>query len=99
MRVVFLIALAFVAAPLVAAAQETGVGRDFAASCAMCHGTGGRSVGGNAPIAGMAKDELERKLKEFRSGARPATIMHQIAKGYTDREVQLIAEHFAAQKK
>ena len=40
-----------------------------------------------------------RKLTEFRSGVRPATVMHQISKGYTDPQIQLIAEYFSAQRK
>ena len=65
----------------------------------MCHGTDGRAVGGNEPLAGMPKDDIVRKLKEFRSGAKPATIMHQISKGYTDPQIESIAAYFAAQKK
>jgi sulfide dehydrogenase cytochrome subunit len=38
-------------------------------------------------------------LTGFRSGATPATVMHQISKGYTDQQIQLIAGYFAAQKK
>jgi len=71
----------------------------WAGSCAMCHGTSGHSVGGNEPLAGMPKDEMVRKFKEFRAGARPATAMHQIAKGYSDSEVEQIAAYFAAQKR
>jgi cytochrome c553 len=74
-------------------------GSRLAASCAMCHGTSGHSVGGNETLAGMPKDELVRKFKEFRSGSKPATAMHQISKGYTDSEVEQIAAYFAAQKK
>ena len=98
MRIALIAAAALAVAPLGASAQDTA-GRDLAASCAMCHGTDGRSVGGNEPLAGMAKDELVRKVKEFRSGAKPATIMHQISKGYSDQEIDRIAAFFAAQKK
>lgn len=97
MRVAFICAAALAAAPLAAVAQDAG--SQLAASCAMCHGTAGHSVGGNEPLAGMPKDELVRKFKEFRSGAKPATAMHQIAKGYSDREIDQIAAYFAAQKK
>jgi sulfide dehydrogenase cytochrome subunit len=46
----------------------------------------------------MPKDALVRALLEFKSGARPATVMHQLAKGYTDEQIALIAGWFAAQK-
>jgi cytochrome c553 len=97
MRIALVCAAVFAAAPLAVNAQDAG--RSLAASCAMCHGTTGHSVGGNEPLAGMGKDDLMRKFNEFRSGAKPATIMHQISKGYTDQQVDQIATYFAAQKK
>jgi len=97
MRITLVCAIALAVAPVAANAQDAG--RNLAASCAMCHGTSGHSVGGNEPLAGMPKDEMVRKFKEFRSGAKPATAMHQISKGYSDSEVEQIAAYFAAQKK
>lgn len=97
MRIAIVCAAVIAAAPLAAGAQDTG--RNLAANCAMCHGTTGHSVGGNESLAGMAKDELVRKFKEFQSGAKPATVMHQISKGYTDQQLEQIAAYFAAQKK
>ncbi len=49
-------------------------------------------------LAGMSKDNIVTQMKAFKEGKRPATIMHQIAKGYTDEQVDLIATHFASQK-
>jgi cytochrome subunit of sulfide dehydrogenase len=37
-------------------------------------------------------------MQGFRSGARPATVMDRIAKGFTDEEVKAIADWFGAQK-
>jgi cytochrome c553 len=37
-------------------------------------------------------------MKQFRSGARPSTLMGQLAKGYSDGEIDLIAAFFAAQR-
>lgn len=73
--------------------------RSWAAACANCHGTAGRAQPGNEPLAGANKDEMVKKLKDFKSGAKPATIMHQLSKGYTDEQLDAIAGWFAAQKK
>ena len=73
--------------------------RSWAAACANCHGTGGRALQGNEPLAGQNKDEMMKKLMDFKSGAKPATIMHQLAKGYTDDQLAAITAWFAAQKK
>lgn len=86
------------AAILGAQAQVSQV-RVWAAACANCHGTDGRALQGNEPLAGKDKDELYQKLMDFKSGRKPATIMHQLSKGYSDEQLKDIAAYFAAQKK
>lgn len=83
------------------APQEALYAKGLAASCASCHGTGGQAVAGsaNAALAGMDKDYMVTQMKAFKSGARPATLMHQIAKGYSDAQIDSLAAYFAAQKK
>jgi sulfide dehydrogenase cytochrome subunit len=73
--------------------------RSMAATCFTCHGNEGRSVGGVPPsLAGRPKAELLQAMKDFKDGKRPATIMHQHAKGYSDQELDLIAGYFAGVK-
>jgi cytochrome c553 len=75
--------------------------RSLAATCANCHGTQGRAEPGSSVVslAGLQKDYIVAQMKAFQSGARPATIMHQISKGYSDAQIAQIAGYFAAQTK
>lgn len=79
-------------------AQDPNLARNLAATCANCHGTNGKSQGGMDSLAGEPKDKLMQKLADFRSGDKPATIMHQIVTGYTDEQLALISAWFAEQK-
>ena len=104
--------LATAAVPLLAAAQAptpgfappnlTGNGvRGMAANCASCHGTQGRAApGATVPgLAGRSKEEIASIMGQFKSGQRPATVMHQIAKGYGDAEIDAIADYFSKQER
>jgi len=71
----------------------------WAAACANCHGTDGRAEPGMEALAGKNADDMTKSLLDFKAGRKPATIMHQISKGYTDDELRAIAAYFAAQKK
>ena len=96
----FAVAAVLAATPLLAAAQQSAQpsGRDLAASCAICHGTNGVSPGGMPRLAGQSAQTLVQHMRDFREGKRPATIMHQITKGYTDPQIEAMAAYFAAQK-
>ena len=99
--------IAMIGAALVAALGAThaagqgsdpNLGRNLAATCANCHGTNGVSVGEGASLAGKPKDETLRKMQDHKKGTVPGTIMPQLAKGYTDEQIDLVAGWFAAQK-
>lgn len=72
--------------------------RVWAAACASCHGTNGQAQPGMATLAGRNQAELQKILLEYKAGTRPATLMHQLSKGYTDEQLGQIAGYFAAQK-
>lgn len=89
-------AVALLAAGATAHAQEAVYARNLASACFTCHGTDGRSVGNVPPaLAGRDRGELLQILMDFKTGKRPATLMHQQAKGYTDQQLGTIAGYFA----
>ena len=71
----------------------------FVANCFNCHGTGGRGQSSIPPLAGLTKTYIIEQMNAFKTGTRPATVMHQLAKGYSDDEIARAAAYFAAQKK
>ncbi len=99
------LALCALAASSLSHAQTTSAqalyNRSLAATCANCHGTDGKAVQGSSvlPLVGLDKSYLVEQMKAFKSGARPATVMHQISKGYSDAQIDILAGYFAAQKK
>jgi sulfide dehydrogenase cytochrome subunit len=80
-----------------AAATNPQLGRDLAATCANCHGTNGRARGDMKPLAGVPAEKIVAMMTDYKNGNQPATIMHQIAKGYTDDQIKLVAAYFATQ--
>jgi cytochrome c553 len=83
-----------------AAAAQDAAARNLAAPCAICHGTDGRPVTKDVvPLAGLTRDHIATQMRAFRDGKRPATVMHQIAKGYSDPQIDTLAAWFAAQKR
>ena len=48
-------------------------------------------------LAGMPAGYFVEQMRAFREGKRPATVMHQLSKGYSDAELAALAEFFARQ--
>jgi cytochrome subunit of sulfide dehydrogenase len=99
MRRTIAITVVLAAAALSANAQESG--RNLASACAICHGTQGNPPAGAPviPLAGLPREHIATQMRAFRDGQRPATVMHQIAKGYSDAQIDAMAAWFAAQKR
>ena len=83
------------------AGKEALYTKSLAATCANCHGTNGVAVAGSSvtSLAGLDKAYIIVQMKAFKAGTRPATVMHQISKGYSDAQIDVLATYFAAQKK
>jgi cytochrome c553 len=90
--------VAVIALPALAQGTDPSLGRNLAAACANCHGTNGASLQGMPSLAGQQRSHLVQQMQDFKSGKRPATIMHQLAKGYTDEQIEALAVYFSAQK-
>jgi len=74
-------------------------GEMLAFTCAGCHGPNGVSQGPATPsIAGMSAEYFKESMAAYAMGDRPSTIMTRIAKGYTDEDIELMADYFAKQK-
>ena len=72
----------------------------LAAPCAICHGTEGHAVTKEVvALAGLPREQIASRMRAFRDGQRPATVMHQIAKGYTDAQIDTLAAWFSSQKR
>ena len=95
MRCQIAIAAALACLAPAAFAQSAGA-RNLAASCAICHGTDGRAVTKEvAALAGAPREQIASRMRAFRDGQRPATVMHQIAKGYTESEMAALGGYFS----
>jgi cytochrome c553 len=90
-------AAAAVATTVPAHAQDPARARDIAATCANCHGTNGVSRGVVPTLAGQPKADLVNKMMEFKQNKRLGTIMPQLAKGFTDEQIDIVATYFASQ--
>ena len=84
-----------------AQSKEALYAKSLAATCANCHGTNGKVVEGSTvtSLAGLDKGYITVQMNAFKTGTRPATVMHQISKGYNDAQIESLATYFAAQKK
>jgi cytochrome subunit of sulfide dehydrogenase len=80
------------------ALAATASGTMLANTCNGCHGPFGNSFGPGIPsIAGNSEQYITDKMLAYRSGDMPSTIMGNIAKGYTDEEIEAMSKYYAKQ--
>jgi sulfide dehydrogenase cytochrome subunit len=95
----FIMALVVAILPIGALAADPLQVRGMAAACSNCHGTQGIAQDGMESLAGQRQEDLVKKMMDFKTGKKPATVMHQLAKGYSDEQINQLAAYFAALKK
>ena len=81
-------------------ATMTGASASMLANtCNGCHGPNGASAGPASPIiGGFSRDYFVETMEGFASGEIPSTIMGRIAKGYSEEEINALADYFVKQK-
>lgn len=68
----------------------------YGARCIVCHGDLGQGVGGNPKLAGLGRDDVASRLKDYRDGKTlgPKTdIMAPAAKDLTDEQIDALARY------
>ena len=98
------LALAFVPAATVLVSATTGLAGSpeppvGAVACSGCHPARSGVETSVPRLAGRKAEEIVAQMRAFRSGQRGATVMDRIAKGYSDAEVEAIAEWYEAQRR
>jgi cytochrome subunit of sulfide dehydrogenase len=92
LRVLACAMLACAGSTLAAAEMDA---RALAAGCLACH-----QPVANTPLPvlfGQPREAIASKLRALRDGTQPGTVMPQLAKGYTDAQIDTVAGYFAAQ--
>lgn len=92
------VAFATASVLLAGGVQADDQGRAIGVTCFGCHGTDGVSVGAAPSIKGLPASHTANALKEFKSGKRYGTIMPRVAKGYSDAQIDAVANYFANMK-
>lgn len=73
-------------------------GKMAADTCSACHGTQGRIFNEIfPPLAGLPKATFIKMMMDFKTGKRPSFIMNNIARTYTQQEIERMADYFFRQ--
>lgn len=66
----------------------------LAGSCYGCHATTTGQQGAMADLSQLSVEEVSARLKDYQQRNRQATVMSRIASGYSDGEIEQLANYF-----
>lgn len=66
----------------------------LASVCSGCHASDGSSTA-IKPLGGRSAADLSRDLLRYKNAADGASAMHRMARGYSDEQLEMIANHIA----
>ena len=68
-------------------------GQALASACSGCHATGGSAI---SDLSAWAAADIAASLQAYKSDTGGMTVMHRLARGYSEGEIDLIADYLAA---
>lgn len=68
----------------------------LASGCDSCHGSGGQGYKTFPPIDRLGRQGFIEALHAFKENRRSTTVMDRIAKGYTDHEIERLADIYSS---
>ena len=75
-------------------ADGTGRVASLAAACSGCHAGPAKGI---VSLKGMDAETMSAALMAYKADAKGGTVMHRLARGYSDEEVKAIAAYLAAE--
>ena len=76
------------AQPSQAAEPNNWLAQAQAATCSSCHNAHSTAI---PQLQNLNAEYIEEAMLAFKEGRRPATVMHQLAKGYSNADIARIA--------
>ena len=73
-------------------AASTDGGARLAAACAGCHSS---EAGAIASLEGYSEAQLVERMNIYRSETDGTTVMHRLARGYSDEDIALISAYLS----
>ncbi len=64
----------------------------LSSSCSGCHSAGGSAI---VELEGLSATELFEKLSFYKQDTDGTTVMHRLARGYSDEQIRSISSHLA----
>lgn len=65
----------------------------LAATCSGCHAGPGNAI---ATLDGLGSDALSSTMRRYKSEADGTTVMHRLARGYSDADIDAVSAYLAA---
>jgi sulfide dehydrogenase cytochrome subunit len=87
--------VAFLVTPVTAQSAEPN---GLIGTCSVCHGADLTGSGAVPPLKGHNAEYINRALDEFRAGQRPATVMTRLMRGFSNSDIEALAQQVGAMK-